>query len=95
MQKFKGYVYILFFFLSWKITQPISTLFLEPFFEFEIGLHLALTLMTTAVMTKVFIIVFPPKTGEKDRFLFIPLNFCVILSMGIGIFLAVIWFFIH
>lgn len=95
MTKLKGYLYILFVFLSWKITEPISALWQSPNFRFETGLHFALTMFTAAVITKVFIIVFPAKEGTTDRFLFIPLKLCVYISMGLGILFAMIWFFIH
>ena len=95
MIKLKGYLYILFVFLSWKITEPISTLWQSPNFRFETGLHFALTMITTAVITKVFTIVFPAKEGTTDRFLFIPLKLCVYISMTLGFLFVIIWFFIH
>lgn len=95
MAKLKGYLYILFVFLSWKITQPISALWRFPIFHFETGLHFALTMITAAVITKILTIVFPEKEGTTDRFLFIPLRLCVYISLTLGLIFLLIWFFIH
>ncbi len=94
MVNVKGCLYILFVYLGWKITEPVSHLWSAPFFDFEVGLHIALTLLTTAALTKVFLILYPNTRQKTGRFLFFTLDVWVYISLFLSVIIGIIWLFI-
>lgn len=90
----RGLLLLVFLLISYRVILPISSLFNEIFMNAVQVLHIGLTLITTAVLIKVFLIVFPNKENEKDRFIFMGINTWANIYIPIGIFLSLLWLII-
>lgn len=90
----KGLVILILAFISYRIVIPIS-IFISFFIVANIKmLHLGITLITLAIMLKVFFIFFPSKEKYEDRFFFIPTEIITPILLVFGTILSVISFFI-
>ena len=87
----RGCLLLVFIFISDQIVTPISSLFDPVFFEATVVFHTALVMITTAVLTKVFLIVFANKENKKDRFLFLSLTMWSCIFLILGFIMGIVW----